>query len=77
MQFFHKHRWGLHIPETTRNHYYTKIKEMESLLKSKMRIDNEALNEIIRPRDINFKEAKTEFHSDMNTDDINSDDFCS
>lgn len=76
LQYFHKHRWGLQNPDTANTHHYNKIKEMESILKAKLSIDNEAINEIVRPRDLKLKEDRSkEYNTEMNTDDINSDDF--
>ncbi len=78
LQYFHKHRWGLQEHESANLHQYEKLKKMENLLKQKLAIDNFAINEIVRPKDLNSKyktTGKTEFNSDMNTDEINSDDY--
>ncbi len=45
LDFFHRHRWGLHYKYLDETHHYEKIKQMESLLEEQISIDNEALNE--------------------------------
>lgn len=78
LDYFHKHRWALNTPEVADIFHYEKIKRMENILKRKISAETEALGEIIRPRDLNSKynqNSNITYNSEMNTDDINSDDF--
>ncbi len=76
--YFHKHRWAINTQEAADIIHYEKIKRMEDILKRKIDAETEALGEIIRPRDLTSKyneNSNLAYNSEMNTDDINSDDF--
>lgn len=78
LDYFHKHRWGLETSQSADLLHYERIKRMEDILKRKIDAETEALSEIIRPRDLTSKYNEKlieSYHSEMNTDDINSDDF--
>lgn len=78
LEYFHKHRWGLTTQEAGDIYHYEKLKRMEEILKRKIDSETEALSEIIRPRDLTSKyneNVNLTYKTDMNTDDINSDDF--
>jgi hypothetical protein len=45
MEYFHKHRWALQDDYTADIHHYEKMKQMENIIKSRLEIENEAINE--------------------------------
>jgi small subunit ribosomal protein S16 len=78
LDYFHKHRWGLQSSQKADILHYERIKRMEDILKRKIDAETEALSEIIRPRDLTSKYNEKlieSYNTEMNTDDINSDDF--